>query len=232
MAVLLFSGLLIIAILAWNISKARSFQLFGEIISRVDTEEKVAALTFDDGPSAECTEEVLKILEECQIKATFFLTGNEIEKNMQQARMIAQKGHEIGNHSFSHQRMILRSWEFISYEIERTDEAIKAAGFKGPIYFRPPFGKKLLMLPWYLADQKRTTVMWDVEPETFSGEPESAEIITARTVSAVRPGSIILLHPMYKSREQTRKSLKPVIENLKSQGYRLTTVSDLIRLKK
>src|SRR5688572_12693903 len=87
----------------FKISKSRTFQLFGELIHRVDTTEKIVSLTFDDGPTA-FTQEVLDILKQKNVKATFFVMGSELEKNPQIGKDIVSLGHELGNHSYSHTR--------------------------------------------------------------------------------------------------------------------------------
>src|SRR5690349_11422479 len=85
----------------WQVSKSRTFQLMGEIVPRVETSQKVIALTFDDGPTVEGTAEILAILKQENIKATFFLIGAEIEKNPEPVKQIIAAGHEIGNHSYT-----------------------------------------------------------------------------------------------------------------------------------
>ncbi len=212
----------------WLVSRSRSFQMFGELTSRVDTPEKLVALTFDDGPSYVGVDAVLPVLRERGIKATFFLVGGALEKNLALGAMIAADGHEIGNHTYTHQRMVLKSPSFIRGEIERTDLLIRKSGYSGPIHFRPPYGKKLIALPWYLSRTGRKTIMWDVEPESYPEVAASADRILAYTVAEVRPGSIIILHPMARSGANTRKALPEIIEVLLRDGYRFVTVSDLL----
>lgn len=217
-----------IAVGLWQLSKARTYQVFGEIVSRVETDKPVVALTFDDGPTASYTQEVLRILAEHEVRATFFVIGREVEENLDEARAIVEAGHELANHSWSHLRMSLIGLGRVATEIERTDEAIRAAGQEGEIFFRPPYGKKLLTLPWYLSRNGRTTIMWDIEPETDLKSVLSSERITEHILNKVRPGSIILLHVMYGSREVSRQALPGIIGGLKQQGYSLITISELL----
>lgn len=149
----------ITAIGLWQLSKARSFQLLGDIVARIETSAPRVAITFDDGPTADYTEPVLALLAAHDVRATFFVTGREVEENPDEARAIVDAGHELGNHSWSHPDMTLLGPARIAREIERTDEAIRAAGHQGEIFFRPPFGKKLMTLPWYLSRNGRTTIM-------------------------------------------------------------------------
>jgi peptidoglycan-N-acetylglucosamine deacetylase len=230
---LLVSSLLLVCILAtlysiFEFSKSRTSQMFGELVARVETDKPVVALTLDDGPTAEFTQEVLAILKAKGVSATFFVTGKEAEENGAQLRAIVEAGHEVGNHSYSHSYMTLMGPGTIAEEIERTDAAIRAAGFEGEIHFRPPYGKKLFTLPWYLSEHHRKTIMWDVEPESFPEIDGNAAAITRYVVDHVRNGSIIIMHVMYDSRAASRAALPDIIDGLRQRGFEFVTVSELI----
>lgn len=203
----------------------------GKLTSQVDTNEKVVALTFDDGPT-EKTDEVLKILDELNVKATFFVTGAELEQNLEEGKKIVQAGHELGNHTYSHNRMVFKSPSYIENEIEKTDRLIRETGYKGEILFRPPNGKKLVVLPYYLSEHNRKTIMWDLEPDSDEEISSSSEKIVKHVEAKVNPGSIILLHVMYESREQSLASIKGIVEALQKQGYTFKTVSELLTYSK
>jgi chitin deacetylase len=220
--------LLVGVVALWLVSNSRSFQFFGKIVPRVETPEKVVALTFDDGPTKDGTGEILKVLEEMNVKATFFVTGAELEQNMEEGRKIVAAGHELGNHSYSHARMILVTPSFVRQEIEKTDRLIRATGYSGEINFRPPFGKKLLTLPYYLSKTGRMTITWDVEPDSKRNIANDSVRIVEETRAGVRPGSIILLHAMYPSRRQSLKAVRGIIESLEREGYSFVTVSELL----
>jgi peptidoglycan-N-acetylglucosamine deacetylase len=223
-------GLGIVAVAAllilWQVSRSRTYQTFGRIVNRVETTQKIIALTFDDGPSAELTRPLLDLLERGQVRATFFVTGAELEKNMDRGIRIVAAGHELGNHSYSHQRMIFVTPSFVQQEIERTDALIREAGYQNEILFRPPNGKKLFVLPYYLSKAGRTTVTWDIEPD--SDTPTTAAEIARRTIAEARPGSIILLHAMYPNRAASFNAVRTIIDELKAQGYEFVTVSELL----
>lgn len=209
-------------------SKSRTTQLFGGIIARVETARPMVALTFDDGPSVRFTPDVLAILRERGVKATFFLTGQETEENLPQARMIVSEGHQLGNHSYTHANMMLMGPARIGQEIERTDAAIRTAGYEGEIMFRPPYGKKLLTLPWYLSRHDRKTIMWDVEPESFPDVAKDAAVFAKHVIEQTRNGSIIIMHVMYRSREVSRQALPLIIDGLRQRGFEFVTVSQLL----
>lgn len=221
--------LLIVAAALWQVSKSRTFQFFGLIIPQVNTPEKVVALTFDDGPTATATSEILKVLDEMKVKATFFVIGAELERNMTEGRKIVAAGHELGNHSYSHTRMILVTPDFVQQEIERTDRLIRETGYNGEINFRPPYGKKLLALPRYLSKTGRKTITWDVEPDSDPEIARDATKIIEAAQSRVRPGSIILLHAMYPNRKESLKAVRGMIESLQREGYHFVTISELLQ---
>ncbi|MCZ4428216.1 polysaccharide deacetylase family protein [Agrobacterium sp. SOY23] len=209
-------------------SKSRTVQSFGSIIARVETAKPVVALTFDDGPSARYTQSVLAILRERGVKATFFLTGKETEENLPQARMIVGDGHQVGNYSYTHSNMMFMGSARITEEIERTDAAIRTAGYEGEIMFRPPYGKKLLTLPWYLSHHDRKTIMWDVEPESFPDVAEDTAAFAKHVIEQTKNGSIIIMHVMYRSREVSRQALPLIIDGLRQRGFEFVTVAQLL----
>ncbi|MBW4718519.1 polysaccharide deacetylase family protein [Saccharothrix obliqua] len=210
------------------LANSRTFQLFGDLTDRVETDDRVVALTFDDGPDPAGTRPLLDVLAREGVRATFYLTGRELAAHPALGAAIAGAGHEIGNHSYSHERMVFVSPDRVAEEVERTDALIRATGYAGEITFRPPNGKKLLALPKYLAEHGRRTVMWDVEPDSGPDLPASADELARRTADEVRPGSIVLLHGMYPGRALTRDALGPAVERLRERGYRFATVSELL----
>jgi len=220
------------AIWLWVISKSRTFQFFGVIIPHITTSDRIVALTFDDGPTKGGTEEILRVLDEMKVKATFFVIGNELEQNLGEGRKIVAAGHELGNHSFTHDRMILVTPSFVQQEIEKTDRLIREAGYAKEIHFRPPFGKKLFSLPYFLSKNGRKTITWDVEPDSNPQIASDANRIVESTRSRVRPGSIILLHAMYPSRKPSLNAVRGIIETLEHDGYRFVTVSELLAANK
>ncbi|MCC7306606.1 MAG: polysaccharide deacetylase family protein [Acidobacteria bacterium] len=212
----------------WQVANSRTFQFFGDIVPSVASDEKQIALTFDDGPAPGATDEILRILKEEDVKATFFLIGNEIKKFREETRKIVLDGHEIGNHSFSHQRMLLVSPNFVANEIEQTDQLIRDAGYADPIHFRPPFGKKLFTLPYYLSKHNRKTIMWDVEPESTKSVANDTAAIVKHVVNNARSGSIIILHVMNDPERISMNAVGPLIRGLRERGFRFVTVSALI----
>lgn len=218
--------IIVSAALVWQLSKARCIQLVGEVTCRVETEAKLVALTFDDGPTPEGVDAVLAELGPRGISATFFLIGSRMEKFPGQAERLIAAGHELGNHTYSHQRNLGRSQEFYAAEIAKTRALLQRAGSDTKL-FRPPFGKRLIGLPLEVERAGYRTIMWDVEdqPEKFTEARAYAQDILAR----IRPGSIILIHPMYRHNQVARDALPIVLDGLQAQGYEVVTVSELLK---
>lgn len=217
--------LLLVAVGGYCLMNSRSFQLAGRLVNRVDTSDKVVALTLDDGPTDRALD-VLKVLAEQQVRATFYLVGSDLAAHPEYGRAIAEAGHEIGNHSYRHRRMVFSSASTVRDEVERTDAEIAKTGYQGPITFRPPYGKKLWSLPKYLSDHDRISVTWDVEPD--SGETATSDEIAAQAVREVRPGSIILLHVMHEFAGPALAAIPRIVGELRAGGYRFVTVSELM----
>ncbi len=212
----------------YKVMSSRTFQFFGGIVNRINTQDKIVALTFDDGPSPK-VDTILSILDSENVKATFFLIGSEIEQYPEETKKLIQAGHQIGNHTYSHKRMIFKSVSFINKEIEDTDNLIRDMGYKEPIQFRPPNGKKLILLPCYLEQHSRKTILWDLEPNSYPEINSSSEKIINYVIDNTRPGSIILLHPMYDEKGNTIDALKGIIKGLKNKGYTFKTVNELLK---
>lgn len=221
---------IILAVLGLRqLARARSVQLLGSLVARVNTRDSVVALTFDDGPVAALTDSIRSVLRARGVRATFFVTGRELALAPGSGRSLLADGHELGNHTYSHRRMVLLSPASIEAEIVRTDSILRAVGVQGRVHVRPPYGWKLLGLPWYLWRTGRTTVMWDIEPESDPEVAARPERIVRHVLDRVRPGSVILLHPWYRSRATSLAALPMLVDSLVARGYRLVTVDDLLR---
>ena len=211
-----------------QLARARTVQAFGHLVDRVETNERRVALTFDDGPTPAVLDSIDHVLASRRVRATFFVTGAELARTPAAGQRLVAAGHELGNHTYTHERMVLRSPGFLRSQVDRTDSLIRAAGYTGTVYFRPPFGYKLFALPWYLARTARTTVMWDVEPDSYTDVAATSELIVRHVLDRVRPGSIILLHPWYASRATSLAAVGPLIDSLRSRGYEVGPVRDLL----
>lgn len=181
--------------------------------------EKLVALTFDDGPSAITTPQVLDILERYKIKSTFYLVGKNISGNESLLKRMKKAGHEIGNHSWDHQDLTKLSPEQVKAEIDDTSAAVKDVLGQGTKTMRPPYGatndivRSCLELP---------PVMWTVD--TYDWQNKNPSTILENIKNALQPGSVILMHDIHQT---TVDALIPVLDYLVSQGYKFVTISEL-----
>ncbi len=227
---MLFGVVLVILAGLYQLSRAREFQLFGELVARVETEAQVVALTFDDGPTIGHTQGVIDMLAALDVVATFYINGAPASEATAQVRALAEAGHELGNHAWHHDRMVLISPDRVRREIENTDAVIRAAGYGGPLTFRPPYGKKLVVLPWVLAQMGRTTVMWDVEPESGVADDAGGREIADYVIASAKPGSIILLHVMHENSGASRAAVPMIVEGMRARGFAFVTVNEMLAL--
>lgn len=225
-------GILIRYALNW-LATSYKFQLFGTMIARVNTQEKAVAFTYDDGPNSPYTDGLLDVLNEFDAKATFFAVGENIKNNIEIVRRMIAEGHELGNHSYSHKRLVYKSLGTIRSEIQRTDDLLTNLGARSHIHFRAPYGLKRIRLPWELARRNKMNILWDVDPKDF--ENPGPETIADSIVRNVQPGSIILMHDgMHDGnpdRSQTVIATKLALEQLQEKGYQFKTVSELMALE-
>jgi peptidoglycan/xylan/chitin deacetylase (PgdA/CDA1 family) len=205
-----------------KLSKAECFSLTGETICHVKTTRPLVALTFDDGPTDQGLAAVLPVLDHYHARATFFLIGKLVRPPL--VHQILRGGHEIGNHSFHHKWMIFHGPGYYDEEIDRTDEVLISSGAPRPTLFRPPYGKKLIGLPLAVQRNGKRLVMWD------SGDPADRDprAYARKVMEKVRPGSIILIHPMYPANATERAALPLIMEDLRRRGLRSVTVSELL----
>ena len=201
------------------------FQLFGDLITHVNTNEKVVALTYDDGPNPPYTNQILDVLKRFQVKATFFVVGKNIEQHPETTRRTISLGHELGNHSFSHEQMISKNMFFIKSEIEKTDQLLRQLGIRSKIHFRAPFGLKRVRLPFILARMRKKNVLWNIDPKDYAAS--SPEIIVDHILKQIKPGSIILMHDGGGERAITVAATETLIQKLQKKGYQFKTVSEL-----
>ena len=207
--------------------------VFPKFIYKVKTGKKLVALTFDDGPHQVFTNKLLDIFKEKGIKATFFVTGSNIEKHKKIVKRMIAEGHELGNHSYSHKNMIFKKKNMIREEIEKTDSLLRELGVKGEIHFRPPFGRLLFAASSVLASLNKKVILWNVPTKDYKENDKN--VILKRIYKRIKPGSIIVLHdsgierPGKKiDRNATIDTVKVLIDELLKMGYEFRTVSELI----
>ncbi len=196
----------------------------------VDTNEKLVAITFDDGPDPKYTPIVLKIAREHNVHFTFFLLGSHVEAYPDLARQIVAEGHVIGNHTWSHRLMLGLTEIENRAEIECGQRAIERTCGPTLKLLRPPKGRFDETTAKVADSLGYQIVLWSVAIENHT--TRTPESMSARVLSRVKPGSIILAHdgrprdPI--NRDRTMKALEMLIAELQKKGYKLVTVPELI----
>ena len=212
----------------------------GTVVSAV-TEERIIALTFDDGPT-EATPKVLDILDSYGVKATFFQLGQHVRANPHIAREVAARGHAIGNHTFSHPHLSKLSPLQVRQELHQCQQALHEATGLSPVIMRPPYGSQRPNTALTARMMGHVTVHWSVAGDDWQGD--DAEVIAERVLDQCQPGSIIVLHDgwlpnedmpwsteqqnAFADRTPTLESLSIIIEALQGQGYRFVTIPEML----
>ena len=185
--------------------------LYPGAIWRMDSSEKAVYLTFDDGPIPEITPWVLDLLDTYQIKATFFLVGDNIRKHPKEFQMILERGHRVGNHTFNHFGGLRHVKDEYLTNTDKANEQIQSD------LFRPPHG----WMRWgqYRMLKKRyRIIMWDLVTRDYSKRLNGPQVL-AKVKKYVRNGSIITFHDSLKAEKNMKYALPRAIEWLKEQGY-------------
>ena len=186
------------------------------------TGNKVIALTFDDGPGP-YTAHLLDVLDQYGAKATFFLIGSKVSSQANVVRSIHARGHQLGNHSWSHPELPKLPVDQIAGEIDRTNDAIKQATSVTPAILRPPYGAVNGVVLEQLRLRGMSSILWSVDTRDWADR--NSDIVCSRAVAGARPGAIILMHDIH----QTSVGAVPcILSALKQQGYSFVTVQGLL----
>ncbi|KPI48121.1 oligosaccharide deacetylase [Clostridioides difficile] len=200
------------------------------IIKKGNDDEKVIALTFDDGPDEVFTPQVLDILKKNDVKATFFVVGEKVEYNKELLKRQYDEGHEIGNHTFTHINVAKNSYGKVEKEITDTQNAVKNVIGVEPKIFRPPYRAMSKSVCDIIVSKRMNIILWsNLDPRDWSNPGVGSIINTILT--KVQNGNIILLHDYNNKRNdksQTIQALEVVIPKLKEKGYKFVTISELI----
>jgi polysaccharide deacetylase family sporulation protein PdaB len=189
----------------------------------VDTEEKKIAISFDAAWGDTHTKNILDILDKYDVKTTFFLVGFWVEKHPDLVKEISNRGHEIGNHSTTHPKMSMLSKEQIKEELETTSDKIEKIINKRPVVFRPPFGDYNDTLINTASSLNYHTIQWDVD--SLDWKEIGVEHVVDRVIKNTKNGSIVLFH---NNAKYVSEYLPLILEKLKSQGYEIVPISELI----
>ena len=192
-------------------------------IYSVDTDKKVCAISFDAAWGNEQTDTLLDILDENNVKTTFFLVGSWVKKYPDSVKKIAEKGHDIGNHSSTHAHMTQLSTDKMTKELNDCNREIKKLTGKSPTLFRPPYGDYNNDVVETVNSLDMYCVQWNID--SLDWKDPTADRIVQNCVNKLEPGSIILLH---NGAANTPEALPKIIEAIKTKGYEIVPISKLL----
>ncbi len=193
-------------------------------VSRVRTTRPLLALTFDDGPHHSLTPHLLDILAARRIRASFFVIGNRAARNPLILGRMAAEGHEIGNHTWSHPRLVGLPDETVLAQIDRTAQVVGDIVGRAPVVMRPPYGEITAAQREFIRTERQLpTVLWSVDPEDW--RRPSPLVVRQRILDQAHPGAIVLAHDIVAS---TVAAMPATLDALIERGYAFVTVSQLI----
>lgn len=212
-----------------NFDVPKNFQAKTIKDAPVPVSEKVIALTFDDGPWPETTEQILATLKQENVKATFYMVGQPLKSFPEIGKKVLADGHVIANHTLHHWYKQM-SPLVAQREIEDTAKIIKEVLNVETDYFRPPGGVLTNGLVAYAETQNQSVNMWSVDSGDSNPKRPSSEAILATILAGATPGGIVLMHDGGGSHGNTAKAVPQIIANLRAQGYKFVTITELLEL--
>jgi peptidoglycan/xylan/chitin deacetylase (PgdA/CDA1 family) len=207
----------------------RLWRKAGDVVWERYPAEKVVALTFDDGPNPTYTQAVVNELDKYGDKGTFFVIGSRVVQYPELVKMVAEHGHELGLHGFAHRNMSVWNESRLNDDLKKAEESLAGLGITTHL-FRPPLGEVSATLVTVARQRGYQVIMWSWTQDTRDWTRPAPQKIAAHVLKNVRAGDIILLHDGTGNRRNTLLALGLILEGLHKGGYRVTTVSDLLRL--
>jgi peptidoglycan/xylan/chitin deacetylase (PgdA/CDA1 family) len=200
------------------------------VVHRVHTNEKVVALTYDDGPHPVFTPEILRILDKYHVKATFFMIGKRMEDHPEVVKEILDDGHAIGNHTYTHPGNLERDTrKQVTRELMECETVIERIIGERTRLFRPPKGLIDGTIFTIAEDEGYQTILWTVSADHHDAPTPQA--MADRVLKHVVPGAIILAHDGTVAGRWKDVAATPlIIESLRKKGYRFVTLPELLKL--
>lgn len=225
-------ALLVLTVLLFTVTAgyAQSSIYAGKVVGQGKTSGKMVALTFDDGPSKTYTPQVLAVLKKYNIKATFFMYGQQVDYYPDLVKQVSSEGHEIANHSFTHPNLYKdksKRGAFIVAEVERTNKLLEKLVMIKPAYFRAPYNYRDPETVKAINDLGLIYVGWTFSVRDWE-KPAPESMVNMFNQNLI-PGSIVLLHDGGGNRANTVAALPGMIEFAQKKGYRFVTLGELLK---
>lgn len=192
-------------------------RLYRGVVWRMDPSSKVVYLTFDDGPIPECTPQILDILAQYGVKATFFMVGENVERYPELLARVRREGHAVGNHTYHHLKGFKTCTHAYLQDVQQANAILQTH------LFRPPHGRMKYSQKKALRLAGQTIYLWDVLTHDYN-PCYSVEKMLSVVKRYTRNGSIIVMHDSLKSKDRMLKVLPLVIQWLHAEGYKCETL--------
>ncbi|MFC5602585.1 polysaccharide deacetylase family protein [Sporosarcina koreensis] len=229
-SLLLFAMLLFVMFESTFANRGRQYyEQAGQIIWDINTNEKVIALTFDDGPHRKYTPEILDLLKKYDAKATFFVLGANAERNPDILLRMYDDGHELANHTYSHPSS--PNVPNLLKEIRQTNETIYAITGYSTKLFRPVEGNYTDDMIDAIAKEGYKVVMWSWHLDTLDWKHPGVKKIVSFVLDGAKEGNVVLFHDGGGNREQTVKALEEILPELQQRGFTFVTISELMEIQ-
>jgi peptidoglycan/xylan/chitin deacetylase (PgdA/CDA1 family) len=229
----------------WGLQALRPIEKGKRFIQRIELKKEIArlqeqeriiyrgnihlpeiALTFDDGPDPQYTPQILDILQQYRVKATFFCIGHQVVSYPYIVKQEFEAGHIIGNHTWTHPDLALLSAAHIQAEIDRTSDALEKVIGVRPIFFRPPYGSLSSQVLAQSCHRGITTIMFNDIAQDWARP--GTDFMLRRTLDLTCNGSIMLMHDGGGERSQTVKVLPIIIEKLQDRGFQFVAINQIL----
>ena len=219
-------GVIFVLLLGLLTPRVHAALPLGVYHNHANTQNKIA-LTFDDGPHPKYTMQILEVLDEYHIPATFFFVGENVSYYSDTAREVAKRGHEIGNHTYSHPCASKQSEKALREELAKCDDIIRSVTGVAPKLFRPPQGSWNQKVYDIAREWDYSVILWDLDTLDWAKTP--SDKIANYILENAKSGNIILMHDYHSGGCTSIDALRMFIPNLIEEGYQFVTVSELIQ---
>ncbi len=227
--------MIIVVILAMEVHQKKNqepsrYSWYQNVVHSVPTNEKVVALTYDDGPHPVYTRQILDILDKYHVKATFFMIGNLMDKYPDIVKEVLKRGHVIANHTYTHPSNIESNTSAqVIRELDQCEQVIEKMTGGRANFFRPPRGLIDSTVFSIAQDEGYQTILWTVSADHH--DAPTPELMAERVLKLNRPGGIILAHDgSFPTRWKDVAATPLIIERLQKQGYRFVTIPELLKI--
>lgn len=223
---LVLPSIICLALIIYGSASIQS-NFYAQAYCHANVSEKEIALSFDDGPNREYTPQILSTLAQHNASATFFVIGKNIPGNESVLKQIDEEGHSIGNHSYTHSFFVdFKSLQGLQNELNQTADTVFKIIGKRMKLFRPPYGVTTPNIAKASILLNYSIIGWNIR--SFDTTADSAQMITQRVQTQIKPGSIILFHD---SSDKTIQVLKQTLNFAKENGYKIVSVEQLLKIE-